>query len=119
MARGDGRISGDGRMDRRRVPALQRGIAVPSAGSSPLGRSLTAYERAALIAYAKRGIGQDAADDLGVELGAFQHCLERAYAKLGVRSAIDAFRSLGWLRVPNDGPPIPLVVRARTTESGT
>jgi hypothetical protein len=99
------------------------GRLVPSPGSSPLGRSLTPYERAALIAYARRGIGQDAADDLGVELGAFQHCLERGYAKLGVRSAIDAFRALGWLRVPNDGPPIPfvrsLVVRPRTGNTGT
>lgn len=74
------------------APALIRG--------EPLGRPLAAREVAMLAAYARIGDQRQTAAALGISPNTARHLLERAYGKLGVTGAIDAFRVLGWLHVP-------------------
>lgn len=62
--------------------------------------TLSPGQLAALAAYARVGDQRQAADSLGVTLRTFKERLTNAYCVLGVQSNIDAFRALGWLRVP-------------------
>jgi DNA-binding CsgD family transcriptional regulator len=74
------------------VPALLRG--------EPLGRPLSPRQLAVLAAFARTGDQRQTAVALGISRHTARHLLQEAYAKLGVCSCIDAFRAMGWLRVP-------------------
>lgn len=65
-----------------------------------LGAPLSAPELTALRAYARTGSTKEAAAEIGVPRSTLSNRLGWAYAKLGVFGAINAFRALGWLRVP-------------------
>ena len=62
--------------------------------------SLRPSAERALLAYARTGDRRAAAVSLGVSLGVFNNALSKAFEQLGVTTAIDAFRAVGWLAVP-------------------
>jgi hypothetical protein len=70
-----------------------------------IGMPLSPNELAALRAYALRGGVKEAAAELGIGESLAKNRLGWAYAKLGVYGAINAFRALGWLRVPDREAP--------------
>jgi len=86
------------------------GIASPAVTPAPssrlpgerLGLPLSERELAVLAAYARTGDVRAAAAALGVPYTTARNRLGWLYAKLGTYGAINAFRALGWLRVPED-----------------
>jgi DNA-binding NarL/FixJ family response regulator len=62
--------------------------------------SLTNREREALAAYATTGSQREAAHLMGVRHQTIKNHLREAYDKLGASGAINAFRAIGWLQVP-------------------
>lgn len=62
---------------------------------------LTRRQREALEAVARHdGYQEEAARDLGIARGTLVNHVQHAYRKLGVTSAPEAWRVLGWLRPP-------------------
>jgi hypothetical protein len=51
-----------------------------------------------LRAYSRLGDWRLVADELGVTMSIIKRATSRAYARLGVNGAVQAFRALGWLR---------------------
>lgn len=63
---------------------------------------LTRRQRQALEAVARHDGYQDgAARELGIARGTLVNHLQHAYRRLGVNSAPEAWRVLGWLRPPD------------------
>jgi DNA-binding CsgD family transcriptional regulator len=62
--------------------------------------ALSPRELEALTAYARTGHQQQAAHLLGISIETLKNYLTRAYAKLDADGALNAFRAMGWLRVP-------------------
>lgn len=63
-------------------------------------RPLPARQEETLAVYARTGRIKTTAHELGIEYETARHSLGRAYERLGVTNAIEAFRVLGWLRLP-------------------
>jgi len=84
-------VNGHGLM---REPATQQSFVGQTAPS------LRPSAERALLAYARTGDRRSAAASLGLSLGVFNNALSKAFEQLGVTTAIDAFRAIGWLRVP-------------------
>ena len=61
---------------------------------------LSPREHEALRLYAHLGKREDVADAMGVSRHTIRHQLDRAYLRLGVNTATDAFRAMGWLSPP-------------------
>jgi DNA-binding NarL/FixJ family response regulator len=61
---------------------------------------LPARQAETLATYARTGRVQFAADSMGIAYHTAHQHLDRAYRRLGVTNAIEAFRVLGWLSVP-------------------
>ena len=91
--RAPGERDGDGFAGPATTPA-------PSLRGDPLGRRLAPREVVVLSVYAQTGDYREVAVAMGISRTTVGHLLGLAYRKLGVSSAIDAFRALGWLRVP-------------------
>lgn len=72
------------------------GDATSRASSRP-GAALSPRQHEALRAYAETGDYGAAARLIGANHQTFKNTMHDAYRKLGVTSAIDAFRALGWL----------------------
>ena len=70
------------------------------------GRPLSEQELASLVAYARFGWAQGAADEMGISAQTIKNYLSSAYHKLGAHSNVDAFHKLGWLRVSEDDDAI-------------
>ena len=68
---------------------------------------LARCEVRAMAAYAATGDMHQAADTLGLSFFTVRNQLHVARAKLDVTSSIDAFRALGWLRVPRTTEVLP------------
>ena len=75
----------------------------PRSGRGSGAGALTPAERRTLAAYAESGDYQAVADLLGLSLFTIRNQLSTAYRALGVTSAIDAFRVLGWLVPEREG----------------
>lgn len=73
--------------------------------SEKIGKPLTEREHQALVLYARLGRRRDVADAMGLRRSTIRHLLEDAYLKLDVPTSIDAFRTLGWLKPPEDECP--------------
>ena len=58
---------------------------------------LPARQAETLAVYARTGRVQFAATSMGIRYASAHRHLERAYRRLGVTNAIEAFRVLGWL----------------------
>ncbi len=64
---------------------------------------LTPRQRDSLAAYAKFGSQSEAAASIGLNLSTYKNHLSNAYERLGgFGGAVEAFRILGWLRVPSE-----------------
>lgn len=72
-------------------------VAVPE-----LGEPLTPREIDVLETLARRGHQGETASELGISVQTVKHHLSTIYTKLGVNSAIEAFRATGWLALPGD-----------------
>lgn len=62
--------------------------------------SLTPREHEVLVTYAEQGSIQRVAWALHISKSTVSHHMEHVYTKLDVGCALDAYRALGWLRVP-------------------
>jgi DNA-binding CsgD family transcriptional regulator len=63
---------------------------------------LTVAEYRTLSAYAALGDQESAAQSLHISPQTVKNELTSAYKKLGARSNIEAFRVMGWLRLPHE-----------------
>lgn len=68
--------------------------------SVPHKTSLSPRQLECLTAYARHGDRRQAAASIGISFKTMNIHLEKAYAFLGVQTSIDAFRAVGWLKVP-------------------
>ena len=74
---------------------------VPGSFRAPRNASaLSPRQMEALRSFAEMGDQHRAAKRMGISYQTLKNHLRWAYLALGVHSAIDAFRVLGWLRVP-------------------
>lgn len=62
---------------------------------------LTPAQLQALRAYAETGLVKAAAYQMQVREQTMKNHLSNAYLRLGVDGALQAFRALGWLRIPD------------------
>lgn len=93
-------------MTRRHAMRDDRGWFAPNPRGDRLlpdrvGQPLSPNDRAAVRAYALTANYKLAAASLGMPVTTLQTHLHRAYMRLGVDHGIDAFRELGWLKVPD------------------
>jgi len=62
--------------------------------------TLSTRQLAALVAYARAGDQRQAAFVLGISINTLKFYLTETYQALDVTNAIEAFRAIGWLQVP-------------------
>lgn len=63
---------------------------------------LTPRQTEALAAYARLGSQSEAAHEMGIQISTYKNMLTTIYAKLRSGGAVNSFRMLGWLRVPDE-----------------
>lgn len=74
---------------------------VPGRSDRPdTGSPLLPRQFEALRTYAESGDQRRAAQRMGIAYETHKNYMTAAYERLGVHSAIDAFRVMGWLRIP-------------------
>lgn len=74
----------------------------PNGRANLLGRPLSERELQVLIACGSGRPQKEVAGDLGITDQTVKNIASNAYQKLGARSLIEAYRVLGWLRLPTD-----------------
>jgi len=85
------------------MSALASPAGLPS--TAVLAQRLTPRQLETLKAYVRTGSTKDAAADLGVHPQTVKNMLSAIYLRLDASGMVEALRALGWLTLPESGPP--------------
>lgn len=70
-----------------------------------VGKQLTEREREIMELYVEVGVQKRIGPLLGISEQTVKNHITSAYRKVGVETAIDFYRTMGWLKVPDGVPP--------------